>query len=219
MQVNKNINVTWSIALSGVCIWLEFLTHPKVTTGFSGPTRLTRDPLWQRINSICGATTPGGGPWQHHLRSLGSLVLRSGLHVALFGWQPGRLIFKQFHSFLLTCKKQYEQEDNHVGEWMHILRSSLISGSLVGIGTLIDQLWLSPDCKSEEKEKMASGREEGRCRRANPSARLQRRRRRQLIVSGRLSLISCTIRATHPSAAHYNWARLGGAQLGHYTGH
>ena len=76
-----------------------------------------------------------------------------------------------------------------------------------------------PDCKSEEKERDGKWKGGGRCRRANPSARLQRRRRRQLIVSGRLSLISCTIRATHPSAAHYNWARLGGAQLGHYTGH
>ena len=122
--------------------WCLYLTRVSDTSegddGFLGPTRLTRDPLWQRINSICGATTPGGGPWQHHLRSLGSRVLRSCLHVALLGWQSGRLIFKQFHSFWLTRKKQYEQEDNHVGEWMHILRCVLVSRSLVGIGTLID---------------------------------------------------------------------------------
>ena len=216
MQLNKNINVTWSIALPGVCIWLEFLTHPKVTRGFSGPTRLTRDPLWQRINSICGATTPGGGPWQHHLRSLGSLVLRSGLHVALFGWQPGSLIFKQFHSFFADLQKAIWAGGQSCG-WVDAYFAYF--GSLVGIGTLIDQLWLSPTANLKRRKEMASGREVGRCRRANPSARLQRRRRRQLIVSGRLSLISCTIRATHPSAAHYNWARLGGAQLGHYTGH
>ena len=48
-----------------------------------------------------------------------------------------------------------------MGEWMHILRSSLISGSLVGIGTFIDQLLLSPTANLKRRKEMASGREGG----------------------------------------------------------